>query len=370
MCGCPFLIERGVMMKIDLEVKQRCVELANQGKTSKEIYNDFFSKQHNGQSYASFRKSLQKWKKKIFADSFTLHSGTYEGFVPHNATVQVDSNGNVIQCWIKQTAEQYNLEKIIDNLKELPKVEYIEPIKTEEPDGMLEISLFDVHFGIADIEYYKETINRILLLISSKKWECIQVIIGQDLFHNDDFRGRTAKGTPIQQVDMEKAYADARQMYFSILRKAKQCCDDVQVHYSEGNHDETTGWFFFEMLKEVFGEQLTFDDSRKPRKCIHWNDIFIGYGHCDDGRTSPKDIRCQFTIEFPIEFAHSKTREIHLGHMHTEIKDGDESGVIVRRLATGNKTDGWHDKNGYVGNHKRFQVFEYSHDRLTSIHYV
>ena len=115
---------------------------------------------------------------------------------------------------------------------------------------------------------------------------------------------------------------------------------------------------------------MTFDDSREPRKCIHWNDIFIGYGHCDDGRTSPKDVRCQFTIEFPIEFAHSKTREIHLGHLHTEVKDGDESGVVVRRLATGNKTDAWHKKNGYVGNHKRFQLFEYSHDRLTSIHYV
>lgn len=357
-------------MTIDLETKRKCVELAKQGVTAKEIYNDFFKKQHSGQSFASFERSLRKWKKKTYADELTLNSGTYRGFVPHGATVQVDGKGNVVQCWIKQTADAESLERIIEIAKELPKVEYIEPIKTEEPDGMLEIPLYDVHFGINDIESYKETLNRIMLLIESKKWECIQVIIGQDLFHNNDFRGNTAKGTPIQQVDMEKAYADARQMYFSILRKAKQCCDDVQVHYSEGNHDEAAGWFFFEMLKEVFGEQITFDDSREPRKCIHWHDIFIGYGHCDDGRTSPKDIRCQFTIEFPVEFAHSKTREIHLGHMHTEIKDGDESGVVVRRLATGNKTDAWHNKNGYVGNHKRFQLFEYSHDRLTSIHYV
>jgi NAD+ kinase len=58
------------------------------------------------------------------------------------------------------------------------------------------------------------------------------------------------------------------------------------------------------------------------------------------------------------------------GQLITEIKDGDESGVVVRRLSTANKTDSWHDKNGYVGNHKRFQLFEYSHDRLISVHYV
>lgn len=357
-------------MVIDLEVKQKCVEMSKNGMSAEQIYNEYFKKHNNGQRLESFARSLRKWKQRAKADELTLNAGTYQGFIPHAATVQVDSNGNIVQSWIKQTASEEDFEKILEVAQQLPKVEYIEPIKTNNPDGMLEIPLYDVHFGINDIEYYQETINRILSLIEGKKWECIQIIIGQDLFHNDDFRGRTTKGTQIQQVDMEKAYADARDMYFSILRKAKQCCDDVQVHYSEGNHDETVGWFFFEMLKQSFGEQISFDDTRKPRKCIHWNEIFIGYGHCDDGKTSPKDIRCQFTIEFPIEFAHSKTREIHLGHMHTEIKDGDESGVVVRRLSTGNKTDSWHDKNGYVGNHKRFQVFEYSHDRLISVHYV
>lgn len=243
--GCSFVMQRGVDVTIDLEVKRKCCELAEQGMTSRQIYDEYFSKQHSGQAYASFRTSLQRWKRETFADEFTLNAGTYKGFAAHGATVQVDGKGNVVQCWIKQTAEQDNLERLIEIAQKLPKVDYIEPIKMDAPEGMLEIPLYDVHFGINDLDYYLETLNRILLIIDSKRWECIQVIIGQDLFHNNDFRGKTAKGTPIQQVDIEKAYADARKMYFSILRKAKQCCDDVQVHYSEGNHDETTGWFFF-----------------------------------------------------------------------------------------------------------------------------
>lgn len=358
------------MSQISLAIKKRCIELAEQGMSSKQIYTDYFQKVHSGQSYRAFKVSLGRWKKKVYADEMTLNAGTYDGFIPHNATVQVNGNGEVVQAWIKQSATTDQLEELLKVIKDLPKVDYIEPIKEEKPTGMLEIPLFDMHFGICDFDYYKDVLNRILTLVDSRKWECIHIIIGQDLFHNDDFRGRTAKGTQIEPVDMVQAYKDARLFYFNLIRKAKQCCDDVRVHYSEGNHDETVSWFFFEMLKEVFGEQISFDDDRRPRKLIHWNEVFVGYGHCDDGRISPKDIRMQFTIEFPVEFANAKVREIHLGHLHTEFKDGDESGIVVRRLSTANKTDDWHKKNGYVGNHKRFQLFEYSHDALTSIHYV
>lgn len=320
----------------------------------------------------TFSRALRKWKKKVVTDNTILEAANLNySYTPYASTVQVDKTGNVIQAWIKQSADKDNLEKLIAIAKESPKVEYIEPINSGSiAGGMLEIPLFDMHFGINDINYYFETLNKILQLLELKRWECVQFIVGQDLFHNDDFRGRTAKGTQIQSVDMEKAYHDARMFYFSVIRKAIQCANTVNVHYSEGNHDETVSWFFFQLLKQAFDGQAAFDDSREPRKCIHWNNIFIGYGHCVDGRTSPKDIRCQFTIEFPIEFAHSTVREVHLGHLHTEFKDGDESGVVIRRLSTKNQTDKWHNKNGYVGNHKRFMLFEYSYDTLEGIHYV
>ena len=307
-------------MIIDLAIKKHCVELSEQGQSNRQIYDEYFSTVHTGMSFETFRHKIRIWKHKTFADNSTLNAGTYAGFVSHNATVQVNGNGEVVQAWIKQQADGNNLERFAEIVQILPKVDYIEPIKTDKPSGMLEIPLFDIHFGINDLEYYRNTLNDTLLLIESKKWESIHIIVGQDLFHNNDFRGRTAKGTPIQTVDMEQAFIDARDMYFSIIRKAIQCAMIVNVNYSEGNHDESVGWFFFQVLKQAFEGQAIFDDSREPRKCIHWNNIFIGFGHCDDGRTSPQDIRCQFTIEFPIEFAHSTAREIHLGHLHTERK--------------------------------------------------
>lgn len=359
-------------MVIDLEIKKQCVELKNSGKSAQEIYTDYFIKHHTGMTVETFSRALRKWKKKVITDNNILEAANLNNnYTPYASTVQVDGEGNVVQAWIKQSTNEQNLERLIEAAKVQEKVEYIEPIKKDTNTGrMLEIPLFDMHFGINDLNYYFETLTDILNLIELKHWECIQFIVGQDLFHNDDFRGRTTKGTQIQQVDIEQAYKDSRTFYFNLIKKAIECSDSVEIHYSQGNHDETVSWFFFQLLKQAFDGQASFDDSREPRKCIHWNNIFIGYGHCDDGRTSPKDIRCQFTIEFPIEFAHSQTREVHLGHLHTEFKDGDESGVVIRRLSTKNQTDSWHNKNGYVGNHKRFMLFEYSHDNLMSVHYV
>ena len=42
----------------------------------------------------------------------------------------------------------------------------------------------------------------------------------------------------------------------------------------------------------------------------------------------------------------------------------------VRRLASGNKTDNWSDKEDFIGAHKRFMLFEWAPDKLKAIYYV
>jgi hypothetical protein len=78
---------------------------------------------------------------------------------------------------------------------------------------LLEIPLFDAHFGISDYTYYKPTQAKINDKLTSRYWEEILFIIGQDMLHNDDFRGRIANGTPIETVDMVKAWNDCRAFY-------------------------------------------------------------------------------------------------------------------------------------------------------------
>ena len=60
-----------------------------------------------------------------------------------------------------------------------------------------------------------------------------------------------------------------------------------------------------QMLKEKY-QDLEIDDSLNKRKCITYGTNFIGLTHGEFKKSKPSDLRSQFTVKFPIEFAHSK----------------------------------------------------------------
>lgn len=353
-------------MTISLEVKQKCVEMKRSGINSRQIYTEYFSKEHTGMAYETFRVKLKHWAKQGFADPRTLQSGTYPGFVAHGATVQVDRSGQIVQAWIKEHADDGQMERLLDTIREHTEPIVIERVEDGEAEPeMLEIPLFDQHFPQNDgIAVFVELSK----IVESRFWEEINVIIGQDMLHNDDMRGRTSSGTPIEKVDMAKGWELARIFYTSLLKICIEHTNRLKITYSKGNHDESMSWAFVQMLKAMF-PQAEFDDSMKQRKCISWRECFIGITHGAYKKTSLADLRGQFTIQFPVEFANAKVREIHTGHLHRE-EERDLYGVMVRRLAHNGVEDEWTDDEGYVGANKRFMVFRWKPGRLAGIDYI
>src|SRR6185437_6473753 len=102
--------------------------------------------------------------------------------------------------------------------------------------------LYDMHFGISSLVYYQEHLREIMHKVNSRSWEKILFVIGQDVLHNNDFKGNTANGTPIEKVDMEKAFDEALQFYETIIRKAIEKSRDVECIYVKGNHDESSAY--------------------------------------------------------------------------------------------------------------------------------
>lgn len=353
-------------MTISLEVKRKCVELKRGGKNSRQIYNEYFHSVHPNMSYETFKVKLKCWQKMDFADPKTLEKGTYDGFVAHNATVQVNADGEVVQAWIKQTAEENRFEQLLDCIRANTKPVMVRINNTvESVPEMLEIPLFDQHFPQNS---HEETYFAIADIIKSRHWEEINVIIGQDLFHNDDFRGRTSSGRPIEQVDMVEAWELARRFYSNLIGCGLRHSNRLKITYSKGNHDESMAWAFVQMLKALFPE-AEFDDSLKQRKCIYWRECFIGVTHGANKKSSMPDLRGQFTIQYPMEFATAKVREIHAGHLHRE-EERDIYGVMCRRLARSGIEDDWTDDEGYVGSIKRFMIFRWKPGRLAGIDYI
>jgi len=231
--------------------------------------------------------------------------------------------------------------------------------------NLLEIPLYDLHFGVNTYEYYETVLKEVADKITSKKWDTIFFIIGQDLLHNNGFNGQTSSGTPIEFVDMDKAWGDAYQFYTELIDLAQKNANHVDASYSIANHDDSMAWAFVKMLEVKFSD-ITFDTSKKVRKSYVWNDVFIGYTH---GHKGANRLHENFLSDFGKQMALANIVEIHSGHLHSE-KAKDKFGVLVRTLSTKGQTDDWHDDNGFVGANKRFQLFEYSPTALKSIDYV
>ena len=359
-----------MLPSIPLKVKKECCRMRQEGIEPKDIYRNYYTKQvENPCSLKAFRSLLHRWKKQTFPDETTLECGTYEGFTAHNATVQVSKDGEIIQAWIKQRADDFNPDDFIDAIKD--KVERYEysPRTDSGANRMLEIPLFDMHWGVIFFEDYESVLNDVLEIVKSRHWDQIVIPFGQDYFHNDSVVNPvTTKGTAIDKVDMLKAVKDGRKFIISVIDAALENSNETKVIYTPGNHDRSVTWMFVQVLLERYGDKIV-DDSMEYRKVVAYGKNSIMVTHGDSRQATAKNLAHIFPISYPEEFANATTREVHSGHLHHE-SEADIYGVMVRRLSSGVAVDDWSNRQDFVGSHKRFMIFEWDRTRLRSIHYV
>ena len=355
---------------IPIQVKKTCCQMYAEGKAPKEIYDTYYVKNiTNPCGLRAFRSMIHNWLKKRYADTDTLEAGTYEGFIAHDATVQVTKTGEIVQAWIKQKAGNFNQEDFLEAIRGKVEPFVFVPKDRTYASRMLEIPLFDMHWGVAFMDYYEPVLNELLDLITSRRWDKIVIPFGQDFFHNDSIvSGKTAKGTPIEKVNMIKAVEDGQRFIYTVIDNAIENANSVRVLYSAGNHDTSTSWMFMRVLLERYGPSVV-DDSFEYRKVITYGKNAIMITHGDSRQATAKNLAHIFPISFAEEFAHANVREVHAGHLHHET-EADIYGVMVRRLSSGCKVDDWSNKEDFVGAHRRFMVFEWDLNKLASIHYI
>ena len=355
---------------IPISVKEECCRLKDSGMSPKEIYSTYFSKQVDDPcGISAFRSMLHRWAKRTYPDRTTLDAGTYEGFTAHNATVQVSKTGEIVQAWIKQKAAEVDLDDIVQSLKEAIEPYEYKPLNDPTAEHMLEIPLFDMHWGVGFMEDYKGVLNRLLRLMNSRTWDRIVIPFGQDFLHNDSIvNGQTTKGTNIEKVDMVRAIKEAKVFMYALIDTAIHQANDVQIVYSAGNHDRSVSWLFIQVLLERYGADIV-DDSLEYRKVITYGKNAVMITHGDSKQATAKNLAHIFPISFPEEFANASVREVHSGHLHHE-SEADIFGVMVRRLASGVVVDDWSNRQDFIGTHRRFMVFEWDKTHLRSIHYI
>jgi hypothetical protein len=286
----------------------------------------------------------------------------------------------VVPIKFEQTLD-YIEQRIGKMAPKYPKVKYP---KFDDPH-MLEISLFDVHFGklawaMECGENYDLKIARnvydiafvdLLERSSPYKIEKILIPIGQDFIHIDNLLGTTTNGTQ-QHFDSRPAkimdvVEEATIMAIDRARKVAP----VEILYIPGNHDKQNSEALCRMLRGWYrnDKSVTVNVEPAPRKYVHYGRTLLGFTHgdCENVKELPTrmadeaDARAWIAVQ-----GTGGTREFHTGHFHKKkvvahtIVD-TFGGTIVRTLPSLSATDAWHYRQGYVKGLKAAMSFVYSY---------
>lgn len=279
-----------------------------------------------------------------------------------------------------ETALNYMEERVGNWSPKYPKIKYP---KITEPH-MLEISLFDVHFGkyawsmeagenydlsIAE-DIYEDAFKDLLSRARPYPIEKILIPIGQDFIHIDNLLGETTNGTQ-QNFDTRpaKIMDTAEWAAIKAIDLARQVAP-VEVMFIPGNHDRQNAEALCRTLRAWYrlDDSVTVDVGPKPRKYVHYGRTLIGFTHgdCENLRDLPTRMADEAPADAWIQVQGSGgTKEFHIGHLHkkkvtTHTSVDTFGGTLVRTLPSLSATDAWHFRQGYVKGLKAAMSFVYS----------
>lgn len=271
--------------------------------------------------------------------------------------------------------------ELIERMKKhSPKYPKPPAVKKSKDPHMVEIAVFDTHFGklawapetgenwdihIAE-NVFAWAIDNLLNRVRGFDIEYLLFPLGQDFFHIDDARKMTVHETPMEDVDGRYAKifgAGCMACVNAIDRMAEIA--PVKVLWVPGNHDRTSSWHLVAYLSAWYRRygRVTIDLSPRARKYERYGATLLGFTHGDEEKHV--SLPTIMAAEAPADWAAAKYREWHVGHWHKrkEVRfnaSDTHVGVPVKVLPSLCGTDYWHYTKGYVNNQRAAEAYLWS----------
>ena len=280
----------------------------------------------------------------------------------------------------------------------------VDPERWRSGSSMMVITPADIHIGkLADVmetgnTYDIQTAERrtkegvASLLDKARFWgvERITINTGNDSMHIDTPRRTTTSGTPQDTHGTIFTMADAAFATWAwVIEEAVQVAP-VHVVFDPSNHPWVCDWLVNRAVMAHFRNTpgVTFDvmmQSIRHRKYQVYGCNLIGYTHHDGAKE--KDLPNLMQYEARKWWGKTKRGYWILKHRHHKDRkragfdpiqlEKDHPGVTVIRTApeicdrnvaleivrSPSESDGWHDRNGYVGAIKAVEAFVFDADR-------
>lgn len=237
--------------------------------------------------------------------------------------------------------------------------------RATDKNNLLELALFDVHFGklahkeevgedydlkIAASRYAK-AINVLLSRIKLNDIQRILFPIGQDLINIDNIAGTTTAGTP-QDCDsrFHKIIRTVKQVLITTIDKLAKIAP-VDIVITVGNHDEQTSFMLGEMLDAYYHNNslVNVDNSASLRKYYKFgvNGIMFTHGN----REKFNELAMTFAAENPKLWADVSERYVQIGHFHFNkiqtVQREEVKGCTIQIIPSLSGNDAWHAGKSY-----------------------
>ena len=254
----------------------------------------------------------------------------------------------------------------IQELLETVEPKRVELLSDEIVDSYLLIPLADMHFGINYAEDFERLKAQIQDRIMDGHREILITILG-DYFNVDNMLNTTVRGTQVDEVDVQRATADAYSFMIDIIDCALKHSPCVSFVYLQGNHDSMVSYMFTQGLKRIY-PQLMVDDGLDTYKHAWLGDHSIFMHHGDRIR-SAKRLLETIVGTFPKEWGRSQSRYLFTGHFHHE-KSLSNAGMTHYQVSSPGKPSSYDKQQGYVTSEQVQMLFEFDNEKRTAIYYL
>lgn len=168
-----------------------------------------------------------------------------------------------------------------------------------------------------------------------------------DLFHADNQRSTTTKGTT---VDTDGRYHEileaGLEMKIYMIDVALSKHTHVTVWCRMGNHDRETALFLAIALRQHYRNEtrVTIEVNAGPADYMQWGQCLVASTHGDTYKVN--DLESIMSVDRASEWGETKHRYWYLGHVHHRTVR-EHRGCVVETFRTLATKDSWHTRHGY-----------------------
>ena len=292
---------------------------------------------------------------------------TAEGFDAKRVSTAYKEDGSVALQWVIQEPQKKSLKERLDLMIEGVKEDLDgfkdpvpEPVQVQE-DYLAMYMIGDHHFGMLadseskvddddwDIKIATEVLidatDRLANRVGNAKTGVL-LNVG-DFFHADSSFNTTTKGTPVDvDTRIGKTFKLAGRLFNILIDKMLQTHEKVVVVNVRGNHDYDMACHLSSCLELLYSKEPRVEIVQNYSKFIsyQWHNNLFVFHHGD--RIKHEQILQTVIKNLDDEWAESKNRYCHLGHIHHHTAR-EVGSMHFEHWGSLTATDQWHSDSGY-----------------------